>query len=98
MIYARGVHRKAHGLGERFPAAVLRDVEGLVKLIGYDNPAADSWSLAPGRCVNTPQEEDNDFDFEQHASNQLSDLGSDKLNAEPARLAAIIKHVEGLGQ
>lgn len=36
MIYAHSVQRNAHRGQEWFPDAVLRNVEGLVKLIGHD--------------------------------------------------------------
>ena len=82
--------RQAHWLQDRFPDAVLRDVEGLVKLVGHDELAANDWSLTPGRYVGVaPEEEDEDFDFEQTMRDIHVEL--DELNAESVRLAATIK-------
>ena len=82
--------RQAHWLQERFPDAALRDVEGLVKLVGHDELAAHDWSLTPGRYVGVaPEEEDEDFDFEQTMRDIHLEL--DELNAESVRLAATIK-------
>ena len=82
---------------ERFPDAALRDVEGLVKLVGRDELAANDWSLTPGRHVGVaPEEEDEDFNFEQTMRDIHLEL--DELNAESVRLAAIIKrNFEALG-
>ena len=84
-------------LQERFPDAALRDVEGLVKLVGHDVLAANDWSLTPGRYVGVaPEEEDEDFDFARTMRDIHSDL--DVLNAESVRLAATIKrNFEALG-
>ncbi len=61
---ARYFVRQADWLQERFPAAELRDVEGLVKLVGRSEIEAHDWSLTPGRYVGVaPEEEDEDFDF-----------------------------------
>ena len=89
--------QQAHWLQERFPEAAPRDVEGLVKLVGHDELAANDWSLTPGRYVGVaPEEEDEDFDFEQTMRDIHSEL--DELNAESARLAATIKrNFEALG-
>ena len=89
--------RQARWLQERFPGAVLRDVEGLVKLVGHDELAANDWSLTPGRYVGVAAEEDDeDFDFEQTMRAIHSEL--DELNAESVRLAATIKrNFEALG-
>ena len=89
--------RQAHWLQERFPDAALRDVEGLVKLVGHDELAANDWSLTPGRYVGVaPEEEDEDFDFEQTMRDIHLEL--DELNAESVRLAASIKrNFEALG-
>ena len=82
--------RQAHWLQERFPDAVLRDVEGLVKLVGNDELAANDWSLTPGRYVGVaPEEDDEDFDFAQTMRDIHLEL--DELNAESVRLAATIK-------
>ena len=77
-------------LQERFPDAVLRDVEGLVKLVGHDELAANDWSLTPGRYVGVaPEEEDEDFGFAQTMRDIHLEI--DELNAESVRLAATIK-------
>ena len=58
--------RQAHWIQERFPDAVLRDVEGRVKLVGHDELAAHDLSLTPGRSVGVAREEDDeDFYLEQ---------------------------------
>ena len=58
--------RQADWLQERFPDAELRNVEGLVKLVDLNEIKAHDWSLMPGRYVGvTPEEEDEDFDFEE---------------------------------
>jgi len=58
--------RQAHWLTERFPEAKLRDVEGLGKLVDIAEIEANDWSLTPGRYVGVaPEEEDEDFDFEE---------------------------------
>jgi type I restriction enzyme M protein len=81
--------RHAHWLQERFPEVKLRDVEGLVKLVDFEDLEANDWSLSPGRYVGVAaQEEDEDFDFEEtmrEIHGELSDL-----NAEAADLAAKI--------
>ena len=43
--------RQAHWLTERFPDGELRDVEGLVKLVGRAEIESNDWSLTPGRYV-----------------------------------------------
>ena len=88
---------QARWLQERFPDAALRDVEGLVKLVGHDELAANDWSLTPGRYVGVaPEEEDEDFDFAQTMRDIHSEL--DVLNAESVQLAATIKrNFEALG-
>ena len=43
--------RQADWLQERFPEAVLRDVQGLVKLVDRSEIEAQDWSLTPGRYV-----------------------------------------------
>jgi type I restriction enzyme M protein len=80
--------RHAHWLQERFPGATLRDVEGLVKTVSFKELAND-WSLTPGRYVGVaPQEEDEDFDFEE-TMREIHDELAD-LNAEAAGLAETI--------
>jgi len=89
--------RQAHWLTERFPDAELRDVEGLVKLVDRAEIEAGDWSLTPGRYVGVaPEEEDDNFDFEEALREIHVEL--DDLNAEAVRLAATIKrNFEELG-
>ena len=89
--------KQAHWLTERFPEAKLRDVEGLVKLVDIKEIEANDWSLTPGRYVGvTPEEEDEDFDFEETLREIHVEL--EDLNAESITLAAIIKrNFEELG-
>jgi len=93
----RYFHRQAHWLTERFPEARLRDVEGLVKLADRAMIAANDWSLTPGRYVGVaPEEEDEDFDFEEELRNIHIEL--EDLNTEAVQLAATIKkNFEELG-
>jgi len=89
--------RQAHWLTERFPEAKLRDVEGLVKLVDRAEIAANDWSLTPGRYVGVaPEEEDEDFDFEEALRDIHVEL--EDLNTEAVQLAATIKkNFEELG-
>ncbi len=89
--------RQAHWLTERFPKAKLCDVEGLVKLVDKAEIEANDWSLTPGRYVGVaPEEEDEDFDFEEALRDIHTELAD--LNAESATLAATIqKNFEELG-
>lgn len=89
--------RQADWLQERFPDAKLRDVEGLVKLVGQDDIKAQDWSLTPGRYVGVPpDEEDDDFDFEEALRAIHVDLVS--LNDKATKLAAkIARNFEELG-
>ena len=89
--------KQAHWLTERFPEAELRDVEGLVKLVDRAEIAANDWSLTPGRYVGVaPEEEDEDFDFEEALRDIHVEL--EDLNAEAVLLAATIKkNFEELG-
>lgn len=89
--------KQAHWLTERFPEAKLRDVEGLVKLVDRAEIEANDWSLTPGRYVGVaPEEEDEDFDFEEVLRDIHVEL--EDLNAEAVQLAATIKkHFEELG-
>ena len=88
--------RHAHWLQERFPDATLRDVEGLVKLVEFEELEANDWSLTPGRYVGVaPQEEEEDFDFEDTMREIHSELAD--LNSESVELAATIaKNFEAL--
>ena len=90
------VHQ-ADWLQERFPDARLRDVEGLVKLVERGEVEAHDWSLTPGRYVGVaPEEEDEDFDFEEALRSIHLDLKG--LNEEAEKLAArIARNFEELG-
>ena len=86
---ARYFVRQADWLQERFPDAELRDVEGLVKLVDRAEIEAHDWSLTPGRYVGVaPEEEDEDFDFEEALRSIHIDLQG--LNEESTELAARI--------
>jgi len=86
----RYLWKHAHWLTERFPDAELRDVEGLVKLVERDELADNDWSLTPGRYVGVaPEEEDDDFDFEETMREIHVEL--DDLNNDATILAATIK-------
>ncbi|GMQ83570.1 MAG: type I restriction-modification system subunit M [Gammaproteobacteria bacterium] len=89
--------KQAHWLTERFPKAKLQDVEGLVKLVDFEEIAANDWSLTPGRYVGVaPEEKDEDFDFEEVLRDIHVEL--EDLNAEAVTLAATIKrNFEELG-
>ena len=89
--------RQADWLQERFPEAELRDIEGLVKVVDRREIVAHDWNLTPGRYVEVaPEEEDEDFDFEEALRSIHIDLK--ELNEEAAALAARIdRNFEGLG-
>jgi len=89
--------RQAQWLMVRFPDAQLCDVEGLVKLVNYQDLAANDWSLTPGRYVGvTPEEVDEDFDFEESLRDINIELKG--LNEEAIDLAKTIeKNFEELG-
>ncbi len=89
--------RQAHWLTERFPGAKLCDVEGLVKLVDRAEIEANDWRLTPGRYVGvTPEEVDEDFDFEEALGDIHVEL--EDLNSEAVVLAAKIKkNFEELG-
>ncbi|MCF8474600.1 MAG: type I restriction-modification system subunit M [Emcibacter sp.] len=93
----RYFYKQAHWLQERFPDAELCDVEGLVKLVDHAELAENDWSLTPGRYVGvTPEEDDEDFDFEEVLADIHLELKG--LNEEAAELAAQIqKNFEELG-
>ncbi len=93
----RYFHRQAAWLTERFPEGNLRDVEGLVKLVDKAELEANDWSLTPGRYVGVaPEEEDENFDFEEALRDIHIEL--DGLNAEAAEQAAqIAKNFKELG-
>lgn len=94
---ARYFVKQADWLQERFPEAVLRDVEGLVKRVDRATIKAHDWSLTPGRYVGVaPEEMDEAFDFEEELRAIHIDLKG--LNEEAAELAArIAKNFEELG-
>jgi type I restriction enzyme M protein len=94
---ARYFVRQADWLQERFPEAKLCDVEGLVKLADRATIKTHDWSLTPGRYVGlAPEEEDEDFDFEEALRAIHIDLKG--LNEEAAELAArIARNFEELG-
>ena len=89
--------KQAHWLTERFPEAILCDVEGLVKLVDRAEIEANDWRLTPGRYVGVaPEEEDEDFDFEEALRDIHVEL--EDMNAEAVQLAATIKkNFEELG-
>ena len=68
-----------------------------MKLVNRDEIAANDWSLTPGRYVGVaPEEEDDDFDFEDALREIHVEL--DDLNAEAITLAETIKkNFEELG-
>ena len=94
---ARYFVRQADWLQERFPEAELRDVEGLVKLVNRSEIEEHDWSLTPGRYVGVaPEEEDEDFDFEETLRSIHIDLKG--LDEDAAKLAArIARNFEELG-
>jgi type I restriction enzyme M protein len=93
----RYFYRHAHWLSERFPDAEPRDVPGLVKLVSQEELEKHDWSLTPGRYVGVaPEQEDEDFDFEETMRKIHVELAD--LAAEAAALAAkIAMNFEGLG-
>ena len=94
---ARYFVSQADWLQERFPEGELRDVEGLVKTVSRAEIEEHDWSLTPGRYVGVaPEEEDEDFDFEEALRSIHIDLQG--LNEEAAALAArIARNFEELG-
>lgn len=92
----RYFHRQARWLTERFPDDVLRDVEGLVKLVDKAELEANDWSLTPGRYVGVAPEEEEGFDFEEALRDIHIEL--EGLNTEAMELATKIKkNFEELG-
>lgn len=93
----RYFYKQAEWLQERFPEAILRNVEGLVKLVTIDEIKKNDWSLTPGRYVGVaPEEEEDGFDFEEALREIHGELKG--LNEEAAELAARIeKNFEELG-
>ncbi len=82
---------------KHFPKAKLIDVAGLVKLVDMKDIEENDYSLTPGRYVGVaPEEEDEDFDFEQTMQEIHTELG--QLNDESVKLAEIIQsNFEELG-
>ena len=95
--FPRYFWRHARWLQERFPDAKLRDVDGLVKLVSNDELEVNDWSITPGRYVGVaPEEEEEDFDFEETLHQIHVELES--LNKEATHLAAkIARNFEELG-
>jgi type I restriction enzyme M protein len=89
--------KQADWLQERFPDAVLCDVEGLVRCVDRAAIAAHDGSLTPGRYVGVaPEEQDEDFDFEEALRAIHIDLKG--LNEEATELATrIMGNFEELG-
>jgi len=82
--------KQAHWLTVRFQEAELCDVEGLVKLVDKAEIESNDWSLTPGRYVGVaPEEENEDFDFEETLREIHVEL--EDLNNEAVKLAATIK-------
>lgn len=82
--------RQLQWLLHRFPEAELCDVPGLVKLVDVKDIEAADWSLTPGRYVGVaPQEEDDDFDFDQTIRDIHTELAD--LNKEASELAQKIQ-------
>jgi type I restriction enzyme M protein len=90
-------HRQVVWLQDRFPKAELQAAPGLVKLVDRKEIETADWSLTPGRYVGVaPQEEDEDFDFEQTLRDIHTELAD--LNNEAAELAKKIQgNFEELG-
>ena len=93
----RNFVRRADWLRERFPDAGFPDIEGLVKLVDRGAVESHDWSLTPGRDVGVaPEEEDEDFDFEEALRTIHTDLKG--LNEEAAVLTArIARNFQALG-
>jgi len=72
-------------------------VEGLVKIVDFAELEANDWALTPGRYVGVaPEEEDEDFDFEEVLRDIHLEL--EGLNDEAVALARTIKaNFEELG-
>lgn len=85
----RYFHKQAVWLTEHFPEGKLRNVEGLVAVVDRPTIKANDWSLTPGRYVGVaPEDEDEDFDFEEALRDIHVEL--EGLNQEAADLAAKI--------
>ncbi|WP_263356159.1 type I restriction-modification system subunit M [Acidicapsa ligni] len=90
-------YRQVAWLQDRFPAAKLVAVPGLVKLVDLKAIEAAHWSLTPGSYVDVaPAEVDDDFDFEQTLRDIHIEL--DDLDKEAISLAETIRrNFEELG-
>jgi len=88
--------KQVEWLESRFPDHKFVDVEGLCKAVSQTQIETADWSLTPGRYVGVaPEEEDEDFDFEQTMRDIHGELAD--LNEEAAALAAKIQeNFEGL--
>ena len=95
--HAAHFHRQIVWLQERFPAAEMRAVPGLCRVVSRADIEAADWSLTPGRYVGVaPPEVDEDFDFEQALRDIHVELAD--LNREAVELAGRIQeNFEGLG-
>ncbi len=83
-------HKHVVWLQDRFPDARLVDVPGLVKVVSKTDIAAADWSLTPGRFVGVaPEEQDDDFDFEETLREIHIELAG--LNEEAIDLAKAIQ-------
>lgn len=93
----RYFYKQIAWLQERFPQAKYQDVEGLVKLVSKEEIQANDWSLTPGRYVGVaPEEDDENFDFEEALRDIHIELAG--LNDEAQTLAqAIARNFEELG-
>ncbi|MCR4508675.1 type I restriction-modification system subunit M [Pseudomonas sp. 32.2.56] len=93
----RYFYKQAHWLLSRFPEGKLCNVDGLVKLVSIQDIEDAAWSLTPARYVGfSPEEIDEDFDFEETLREIHIELKG--LNDEAVRLADdIAKNFEGLG-
>ncbi|PWI56691.1 N-6 DNA methylase [Sulfoacidibacillus thermotolerans] len=88
--HVRYFYRQAEWLLERFPEGQFRDVPGLVKLVGRSEIKDNDWSLTPGRYVGVaPEEQDEDFDFEEALREIHVEL--EGLNEEANELALKIR-------
>jgi type I restriction enzyme M protein len=94
---ARYFVRQADWLQERFPDARLHNVKGLVKLVDREAIVAHDWTVSTGRYVGiAPEEEDEQFDFEEALRAIHIDLAG--LNEEAVKLAAqIAQNFQELG-
>jgi type I restriction enzyme M protein len=90
--------KQAHWLTARFPEARIENIEGLVKVVDCAELEVNDWSLTPGRYVGVaPEEEDEDFDFEEALKDIHVEL--EGLNEEAVKLGATIgKNFRELGQ